>query len=267
MISVRDIFSTPHDRPPKWGFVLTAYLDESGHDTKDWVIIAGFLGNADQWEMCAKKWEIGLGHRPALHMNKIRRWSKYATKKLLDILGPIPHECGLTAIVGAVRVSDYQDLVEGTLAEKLTKGYLFCLITVVDSILKCIPKDERIKLLLEQQNEYANQAQAIFENNKDRVTSDGYPIISGIEYIPKESSSLTQPADYLAYAILQDRRDPSSTRAQICRPITQLKQPAFGMIHETEDSRAKIRNVIKNTLQAHPELAARKIDNDVILKK
>jgi hypothetical protein len=40
--------------------MLTAYLDESGHEGKDLVILAGFMGTAEQWEKCEADWHSEL---------------------------------------------------------------------------------------------------------------------------------------------------------------------------------------------------------------
>lgn len=42
-------FDSPEDAPAKWLFMLRAYLDESGHESKGWMFIAGYFGNNDQW--------------------------------------------------------------------------------------------------------------------------------------------------------------------------------------------------------------------------
>jgi hypothetical protein len=230
--------------------MLTAYLDESGHETRDVVIIAGFLGNAEQWSCCAERWSKALLPSQSLHLNELR-WNKERTRKLLARLGPIPHECGLNAIIGAVRVGDYYDLVAGTQAEKLTKGYALCLLTVMDAILKNTPQDERVELVLEAQHEYKTQAEMIFRSHEERQTLEGLPRLSGIKFIPKESSILTQPADYLAYALLQGFRDQKSKKTQWCQPILQNLKPGFGMVPDREGLRA----VIQRTLELQPEFA------------
>jgi hypothetical protein len=249
-MTVREIFSTPYDRPPDCPFMLIAYLDESGHEGKDAVVVAGFLGNENQWTLCEGLWREGLGKRKSLHMKSLR-WKKDRVRQLLERLGPIPHKCGLRALVGGVRISDYHDLVAGTKAEKLTKGYQFCVMTVMDALAKNLPNDETVKLIFETQDQYEVQARNIFENNKHHVTTFGEAKFSSIDFIPKDSTSLTQPADYLAFAILQDYRDPKSTRARWCAPIRQITQPAWGMVPDQEGLRA----VIKTSLDKHPLFA------------
>jgi Protein of unknown function (DUF3800) len=233
--------------------MLTAYLDESGHEIKDAVIVAGFLGDDERWKRCEEKWCAALGpHRAGLHMKDLR-WKTDRTRKLLERLGPIPHECGLVALLAMLRVSDYYDLVSGTPAEKMTKGYYFCLITLLDALVKNTPNNQAVKLILEEQNEYKTRASYLFQANKHHLTITGEPKFSSIEFIPKNSSVLTQPADYLAFAKLQQHRDPQSRKSRLCAPIMHNTQPAFGMIHDGKG----LREVLKRTLQKLPEFAKR----------
>lgn len=249
----KQFFRTPHDSPPKWLLMLTAYLDESGHETKDAVIVAGFLGNDEQWRQCAEQWRAGLGKRKFLHMKKLR-FKRDRDRQLLERLGPIPHQCGLRALLGVVPVIRYFDLVSGTAAEKLTKGYYFCLITIFDAIVKNTPKDEAVKFVFEVQEEYEIQARSYFDANKHHLTSGGEPKFNSIEFIPKNSSILTQPADYLAFSLLQQFRDPQSVKSKWCDPIRHNTQPVFGLVHDGEG----LRRVIKSSLRKHPEFAKKK---------
>jgi hypothetical protein len=238
--------------------MLTAYFDESGHETKDATIVAGFLGDCEQWKTCAEQWRIGLGpKRKSLHMKDLR-WGKDRTRRLLERLGPIPHECGLTAVVAVVSANDYDDLVSRTRAEKLTKGYYFCLITIFDALVKNTPKDQPIKLVFEVQNEYESRSDYYFEANKHHRTSTGEQKFSSIEHIAKDSSALTQPSDFLAFAILHHYRDPQSQKAKWCAPIMRNTRPAFGMVHDG----VGLRDVIKSTLRKMPEFAERTEPSD-----
>jgi len=188
---VRDLFAIPHDRPPDWLFMLTAYLDESGHETNDFVVVAGFLGDEDQWKRCETEWIKGLGRRKALHMRELQ-WKKDRVRRLLEILGPIPHQCGLIPVVAGMQVQDYYDLVVGTQAEQMTKGYYLCVLAIIDSILKNIPKGETLTLALESQNEYRLKTEKVF-NSYQQFDSSGKPRLSSIQFLAKNASVLTQP--------------------------------------------------------------------------
>lgn len=208
----------------------TAYVDESGHESNRHVILAGFLGDDHQWDACARAWRVGLGPRKALHMSELRWTGKtnYRVRNLLNCLGPIPHECGLTPVFGGVNVSHYADLLSGTLVTRANKGYVIALYHMVPNILATLKGEDRLKLVLEENTQYKPfgglteivcTALAKAVDSPIFKTSSGLPRLAGVEFIPKASSLLTQPADYLAFALLQYCRDPRSQKARWSAPI------------------------------------------------
>jgi hypothetical protein len=231
--------------------MLTAYLDESGHEGRELVILAGFLGTAEQWEKCEAEWRSGLGKRKRLHMRKLR-WSSRPEhlKSLLSTLGPIPHASGLQAVFSAVKVADYEDLVDGTVMQKLMKGYHITLLGVIDIIAKNIPEDETFRLVLEAQDTYEVQAKSIFKATDSNRTPDGRHKLVSLEYIGK--SILTEPADYLAYALLQLHLDRKSMKSEFCAPILKNTRPALARDHLAEKD--KVRQFVKGMVERHPNL-------------
>jgi hypothetical protein len=225
--------------------MLTAYLDESGHETKGWMFVAGFMGNDEQWSNFCPLWKQGLGKRKALHMANLR-WNKPLTKRLLERLGPIPNACGLTPVLGGVNVSDYEDLVTGTYVQKLLKGYITCVYPLVINVLRSLPKNERLELVFEQQDEYepftdgalAAIVSLRFTKPDWFITDDGLPKLAKWSFVPKSSTMLTQPADYFVYALRKMYEDEHSERASWCEPI--LKSgggSGIGMIFKRKDIR------------------------------
>jgi hypothetical protein len=166
VISARDCFATPHDCPPERVFMLTAYLDESGHEGQGLMVLAGFLGDDEQWKQCEEKWRIGLGKRKSLHMQELR-WSKRGRiKKLLDSLGPVPHEAGLQAVFTTAAMSDYGDLIAGTQLERLFRAYIIALMGIIHLIQASIPSEETFKLVLEANDRYEVNSHSIFRATK-----------------------------------------------------------------------------------------------------
>jgi len=137
--------------------MLTAYIDESGYGAKDVIVLAGFVGNDQQWALCSEKWKSGLGKRRALHMKSLRWKNQKRIKPLLEKLGKIPHECGLNPVWVRLKVSDYADLVEDTfVSKKLQHGYLMGaqllgLILIGFAALR----SERIKIVFEYNEHFA----------------------------------------------------------------------------------------------------------------
>ena len=209
--------------------MLYAYLDETGQQGGDWVFIAGFLGNKEQWEDLAERWTHTLGEvqREHLHMTDLR-WSKDSTRRLLAALGPIPYDCGLRHVVSGVNVSHYRDLVAGSDVEKVMKGYPLCVQSTVWAITRVLPGDERVEICFESQDQYAARTNEILSTLIDagsqgrlplHMTSDGKPKLAKWSFVPKRSTILLEPADYLAYALTQFYRDKTSKKSQWCKPI------------------------------------------------
>jgi hypothetical protein len=234
--------------------MLTAYLDETGHEGKDVVILAGFLGTEDQWKKCEIDWqsELAKRQRKHLHMTNLR-WSRpERLRPLLAALGRIPHEAGLQAVYSAVKVADFADLVDGTEMQKTMKGYFIALLGVTDVISKNITPEETFKLVLESQPEYAAGAQQIYNGGRNIRTSDGKRKWVSLEFIDKWESVLAEPADYLAYSQLQNYRDPKSVKSELCAPILQIKRSPLARNHLTE--RETLRLFVRGMIKRHPNL-------------
>lgn len=253
--SVYRFFGTPHDAPPKYVFMMSeqvAYLDESPHSGPGYVVLAGFFGKADQWNAFIPDWKEGLGSRKALHMRKLRwnhRSSERRTKELLKRLGPIPYKHGLTPIHGAVRVSDYYDLVKGSpAAQRQMVGYTTCLFPIMLTMNELCSSHETVKIICEMQTEYEPLAIAAFKNYRQVLSDPAKPYFSGIEFIPKGSSMLTQPSDYLAFAIAKQLDESGSKRERWCRPIL-----GSGKIHGLTLPRNQVRGMVSRAVIAVEE--------------
>jgi hypothetical protein len=243
-------FECPEDAPPRWLLMLRAYLDESGHESKDWMALAGYIGHKDQWRQFVDKWKIGLGRqRKFLHMGDLR-WNKDRTRQLLERLGPIPESCGLEGVMGGVRYEDYEDLVVGTEDEKMMKGYIACLVPMVINVLRGTPQDERIELVFEEQREYmpfTDLALRMFwiptPDTPWKFNKDGKPRLATWAWVKKHSTILTDPADYLAFALRENWANPDSKKAKWCNPILGSgSREALGV----RMSRDQVRRTIKN---------------------
>jgi len=229
--------------------MLRAYIDESGQEDKDWMFLAGFLGSEKQWEKFAPRWKVGLGpQRPYLHMHDLR-WNTKRTEKLLARLGPIPEQCGLTPILGGVRYSDYQDLVSGTPLEKHLKGYIVCLFHLILQVLRTVPDDGRLEVVLEEQTRYAafaNQVLSIIADTSDWArTKDGHLKLAKWSFVPKGSTILLDPADYFSFALRELWRNKKSPKARWCSPLLEsCGGKGIGMILKRSDIRAEIQGTL-----------------------
>ncbi|MGB9407765.1 MAG: hypothetical protein WCA89_09515 [Terracidiphilus sp.] len=205
--------------------MLTLYADESGqHQDEERMFVAGYMGNDDAWKKLPGLWKQAIYPRPHLHLNRVK-FKRDSEKQMLEKAGIVPKVCGLTPILGGVRTKDYRYLVRRTLEEQALCGYAICVYAMVYSALRVVPTDERLEVVLEQQDRYGVYAQAAMQviadmgDNPEILMADGRPKLANWRFVPKHSTSLTEPGDYLAYALFQLWKDQTSRRSIWCRPI------------------------------------------------
>ncbi len=223
---LQSAFRIPHDAPPNWLLVLTAYIDESNQTSDDWMSVAGFFGNDDQWKSFVPAWGEAIAPRTHLHTRMLRFSGPHAerrTKPLLERAGAVPNRCGLASMFGMVRHSDYADLVDSG-DEGIFCGYIACCLPMVINTLRGIPENERIELVFERQDRHweildlALWTVVYFAGVQTRL-ANGKSKLANWRSIEKESTCLTEAADYFAYALVQNHLDPGSVRAKWCKPI------------------------------------------------
>ena len=100
-----------------------------------------------------------------------------------------------------------------------------------------------VKMVCEAQERYGRFAQFAFEyfalvTHRDPLK----PYFSGIEYVSKDSTPFTQPADFLSFALAHRLKDPKSLKSQWCKPIFQSND----ILGKTL-TREEIRKVMGNT--------------------
>ena len=232
--------------------MYSVYLDESGHETGEHVVLAGYLGSEDQWLSFEREWKEALGPTESFHIAKLR-WNKDSTRRRLATLGPIPHRHGLIKVVGAVKVSDYADLPRNMSDSYAVQGYHICLFPIIVEVLKAVPPGQDIRWVFEEQHDYEQQARNVFRNFPEKDRSR----LANVSFVSKDTTIRTQPADFLAYAMLQKRRDPQSLRAQWCEPIFSVKT-FLGMIV----GRDLIRKIIGGSLNAAAVLTTMQTGQD-----
>lgn len=210
--------------------MLTAYLDETGQSEKGLVFVGGFVGDRKSWDKCAVNWKEGFppSQRQSLHMVRID-FEKIRDKELLERLGPIPEECGLKRVWGSVNVSDYFDLVEGTIGELHAHGYCLALVPLIISIRDKVANGERFELIFEEQT-----ALGFYRDKMLEMIASTFPPhphyqprkgrqqkiqLAGWSSKPKGSICLFEPADYLCYHLAHRETEPDSVRTKWSQPI------------------------------------------------
>ena len=208
--------------------MLTFYLDESGHETLDHVVVAGFFGTDEQWDAFDPDWLAALRGNTTFHAKSLR-WNNEATKRRLATLSAIPYGHGLRSIVGSVCVSDYADLLKNKAEEYVNQGYVLCLNPILSDVSYRVPETEHVRWVLEEQHDYAQAALEVF---RQYAFMHGQARFSDVSFVPKYATARLHPADLLAYAILQQVRDPKSKKALWSKPI--IGDDPWGSIVERE---------------------------------
>jgi len=136
-------------------------------------------------------------------------------------LGEIPHKHKLIPIHGATKVSDYADLIEHDPKYKnkvILNGYTAALNLVFNKLLDNFSPMTVIKIVCEQQEYYSDLANQLFRAFSMSL-AEYHPMITGMEFIMKNTSVMTQPADYLAFAIGKYLDERGTKKDLWCRPI------------------------------------------------
>ena len=221
---------SPHDYPPRWAALLSVYMDESMEPNDGFVVIAGFVGNKSAWVRCGRRWRKELGARGPLHMKELRGWNDDRHRSLLERMGTIPAACGLSLVYVSLRVGDYRDMIEGTLTELSNEGYIMAMRILVIRILQSLPPGQRLEVICETQNAFAARREFALRLLTEMPTHQdrhGMPKLAKWSSAPK--STLFEPCDFAAYALLQQLREPNSHKAILCSPI--LTRPAPFSLH------------------------------------
>jgi hypothetical protein len=115
-------FRIPHNRPPGWLLMFTAYVDESGQEQQEnWMFVAGYVGPEEAWRKVESLWLTAIAPRKHLHMKRL--WFRRESERLMiQRVASVPKECGLTPIFGGVRQADYNDLITGSEEECRPRG-------------------------------------------------------------------------------------------------------------------------------------------------
>ena len=206
--------------------MLTAYLDESGQEQDDWMIIAGFMGDDAAWRKFPELWLKAIGpQREHLHMQSLR-FSKRSVRRMLEKAALVPKECNLVPIIAVARLKDYADLLTQEEDKLIHAAYMMCCKTAAIIAMRSLPENERIEIVFERQDRYGWLAEQEFHRisklteHPELLMADGKTSkLANWRFVNKEDTVLCEPADYLAYALLQRARNPNSIKSQWTYPI------------------------------------------------
>jgi hypothetical protein len=241
--------------------MVTIYLDESCEESNGCWVVAGYLGNKDNWKKYLLAWPKALKpFKSPLHLKTLRLGSAAGARRcgpVLKRLGPIPVECGLRGFVGSAIEKEYRSKVVGTSLELLMGGYMMALMAVMDGVLDKIPQGERVEVIFEDQLTYAAErarAMAFLSRHPDYQTQAG-PVVAKWSSMPK--GVLTDASDYLSYAFLKQLMDHKSKKAILCAPI--VKQQKLVWVHRNVDDIERSVRFVKESRQASGKDSSLKI--------
>ncbi len=223
-------FRIPHDHPPRWLLVFTAYLDETAHDGQERMFVAGFLGNQDSWKKVSEGWGAAIAPMSALHTSKLR-FKGDRHRNLVRRASNLVTSSGVTPLIGSVRKTDYADLVSEswmTKEGKIFAAWILCFTAILVEALKFIPEYERLEVVFERQAQYerfAGVVCGVVGEMPEFALPNGRPKLIGCRSVDKDSTQLTQPADLLAFALLQREKAPDGLKANVTGSILIANPP------------------------------------------
>ncbi len=204
--------------------VLTAYFDESGiHDDdpreNHCCVVAGYIGNSDQWHALAAEWIPAIRPRKNLHMKKLR-WNQHPERiaPLLARLGPLPEKYNLQPVQVWVRWCDYK-AVFGQSDDPFMEPYVLCAnISIITSLLEFLPDDDSIYFIFDRQEGLRRETmEKVRDVNYEWLGIDKR--VSGIDFISRETTVCLDPADYLAFMSHEQALEPESQKSKLGKSI------------------------------------------------
>jgi hypothetical protein len=206
--------------------MFTAHLDETGQEQDDWMFIAGYMGTDDAWKLFPGLWAEAIGpQRKHLHMKELR-FTKLSVQKMLARAALVPKKCGLIPIAAGVRLKDYADLLTTESDLLIHAAYMQCCRAATIFAMRALPENERLEIVFERQDQYGWVAELEFPkiasttDHPELLMTDGKTSkLASWRFVEKKDSVLCEPADYLAYALLQHARNKNSIKSRWTYPI------------------------------------------------
>lgn len=204
--------------------VLTAYFDESGlHDDdpreNHCCIVAGYIGNSDQWHALAAEWIPAILPRKNLHMKELR-WKQHPKRigPLLARLGPLPEKYNLQPVQVWVRWCDYKATFRKS-NDPFMEPYVLCAnIAIIVSLLEFLPEDDSIYFIFDRQERLGRETmEKVRDVNYEWLGIDKR--VSGIDFISRETTVCLDPADYLAFMSHEQALEPESQKSKLGQSI------------------------------------------------
>ena len=205
--------------------LLTAYFDESGINPDEHTcVVAGFIGNNEQWTALADDWIKAIHPRKNLHMRALR-WKQHPDRveKVLAKTGPIPSKYNLTPVGVSLGWDDYSRIAKGKVSEEYRTPYMLCAVAAVSVVLlEVVGKNDEVYFLFDRHEGLRTETM----NAVRDVGFEWFGMDSryrGLDFIPRKPTVCLDPGDYLAYILRESAIDPRSYKARVGKSIINRK--------------------------------------------
>lgn len=195
---------------------LSAYFDESMVATSQWLIVAGFVAPAENWEAFSIEWEkmldstnIGCFHAVEIATSQSSRYTHLGGSERLEVFNLAAQIIGKHlrfGVVTAIPLTEFESYVDNDFKSKNFTAYSLALILAIQQMQRVIGDwGEPYDLSLYVENGHINAGQSLKILSDIFLTHHATPEISPrpvsvdkIQFIEKGRPAV-QAADLLAY--------------------------------------------------------------------
>jgi len=196
--------------------LFTAYFDESGtHGPNPYIVMAGFLGTARQWELVERK-ANALRQRygfTVFHAKELRdsdgefsNWLLQKKMQLVHDVGTIIRDRLTEGVIAILSNKDYQTHYRDTSFPKrmpIESQYGVCFRICLHYLLNRLTADNRkhkLHIVIESGHKNVQEAVRIFEGLKKEYEAEGIRVLGDITIAKKSERLPLMLADFQAHA-------------------------------------------------------------------
>lgn len=206
----------PFSYKDKWMFMLTAYMDETGHPddpNSKFIGMAGLLAKSEKWEIFENKWQDTL-HRfniPYFHMKDFAHskgffegWDKDEAKRrslLSNLMLAIRYAEALPfgSIFPLEFIRSYPQEVQDVAPNPYYVAYLSCSVVLAEFVEVMRIEGETVAPVFAEQSQFQNYAYTLFQDVREH--HDAGPYLDAPVFRPMRKFNPLQAADLIAYEL------------------------------------------------------------------
>lgn len=230
--------------------MLTAYFDESGHEsTHELIVLAGFLGMAEEWETFDREWsdllnEYELPYFHAKEMNidhgpLCKGWTDERMISFMDRAVSAITKRDLLGISAGIDIEAYREVIAADpwLSRFWGSAYAICCHLCIQRASNYVEGNgryagEKLAIVFSSNAEFGGAARLAGEKYIDRAIHDG--LVVSVKMASMEYVSPLQAADMIASESLKYWNRPASRTPRI--PFARMQEEAamapLGLFHK-----------------------------------